>query len=94
VRTPETHVLALAGALPNPAVEDLLVRFSLPDATPAVLELFDVTGRQVMTKDVGLLGPGEHSVRLAQRGALAPGIYLLRLTRGQRTLTSRLTVMR
>jgi hypothetical protein len=94
VRTPETHVLALAGALPNPAVEDLLVRFSLPDATPAVLELFDVTGRQVMTKDVGPLGPGEHSVRLAQRGALAPGIYLLRLTRGPRTLTSRLTVMR
>ena len=94
VRTPETHVLALAGALPNPALEDLVVRFSLPDAAPAVLELFDIAGRQLMVKDVGPLGPGEHSMRLAQRGALAPGIYMLRLTRGPRTLTSRLTVMR
>jgi len=94
VRTPETHVLALTGAFPNPAVEDLLVRFSLPDAAPAALELFDIAGRQVMVKDVGPMGPGEHSIRLAQRGALAPGIYMLRLTRGARTLTSRLTVMR
>lgn len=94
VSTPETHVLSLAGAFPNPAVEDLLVRFALPDAAPARLELFDIAGRQVLVKDVGPLGPGEHSVRLAQRGALAPGIYLLRLTREARTLTTRLTVMR
>ena len=81
----------LREALADPDDE---VRFSLPDASSAVLELFDVAGRQVMVKDVGPLGPGEHSLRLAQRGALPPGIYMLRLTRGPQALTSRLSVMR
>jgi hypothetical protein len=94
VRTPESYVLALAGAFPNPSVDDLMVRFSLPDASSAMLELFDVAGRSVLVKDVGTMGPGEHSLRLAQRGSLAPGIYMLRLTRGATALTSRLTVMR
>lgn len=90
----EAFEFALPGAQPNPSADGLVVRFSLPDASAAVLELFDVSGRRVLSRGVGSLGPGAHTLRLAERGALPAGVYLLRLTRGGQSLSSRLSVMR
>ncbi len=85
---------ALAGALPNPATSGALwVRFTLPDATAATLELLDVSGRRVRAQAVGALGAGTHAVDLRAGGALAPGMYLLRLTRGGEGRTARVVVL-
>ncbi|HET7225941.1 MAG TPA: Ig-like domain repeat protein [Candidatus Eisenbacteria bacterium] len=76
---------ALAGVRPNPArVAPFEVRFTLPDATPATLELLDVAGRLVARREVGSLGAGEHVVRMPERAIMRPGRYLLRLTQGGR----------
>jgi hypothetical protein len=72
----------------------LTAAFSLPDAAAARLELTDLAGRRILARDVGMLGPGEHVVDLAEGHRLAPGIYLLRLTRGSESLTSRAVVLR
>jgi hypothetical protein len=71
--------LALAGARPNPTTSGALaVRFTLRDASPATLELFDVGGRRAYGCSVGALGAGEHTLSLA--GArLRPGLYFARL---------------
>lgn len=77
---------ALAGVRPNPArAAPFEVRFALPDAAPATLELLDVAGRLVARREVGSLGGGEHVVRMPERATVRPGRYLLRLTQGGRT---------
>jgi hypothetical protein len=86
---------ALKGAQPNPAVGSRLgVQFALPDATPARLELLDVSGRRVVEREVGALGPGWHTVDLAAGRRLATGLYLVRLTKGADVRVSRVVVLR
>jgi hypothetical protein len=85
--------LALRGVTPNPAQRDLEVRFGLPDSRPATLALFDVSGRQRTSRQVGGLGPGWHTVTLSGRAGLPAGVYLVRLTQGGRSLTTRVAVI-
>jgi hypothetical protein len=89
VRVPLGATLALAGARPNPTPGALEVSFSLPDAKPARLELVDVTGRRLLKRDVGSMGPGTHMLELEETRVLASGLYWLRLVRSDRTLVAR-----
>jgi len=84
---------ALEGARPNPSRGDFAVAFSLPDATPATLELIDLLGRRLREIAVGGLGPGPRVVRLGAGARLNPGIYWLRLTRAGLTLAKRAIVL-
>jgi hypothetical protein len=92
VEVPLHADFALDGARPNPALRDLYVSFSLPTAAPATLALFDLNGRLLRT--LGLGTSGRQVVRLDEGLSLDPGIYLVRLTQGARTLTSRVSVVR
>ncbi len=75
--------LTLEGSRPNPARGGRLrIHFALPSDAPARLELFDLAGRSMASRDVGALGPGRHAEDLAAGRALPPGIYLVRLTQG------------
>jgi len=69
------------------------VVLSLPDAAPATLEVFDIAGRRLWSREVGGLGSGEHVVRLGDRASLPAGVYLARLVRGDRTATARVIVI-
>jgi hypothetical protein len=86
--------LALAGARPNPSSGEFSVSFTLGDAASARLEVMDAAGRRVCARDVGSLGAGEHLVNLTRGLTLPPGVYLVRLTRGDRSLTARALVVR
>lgn len=85
---------ALAGPSPNPASDAMRVAFSLSAASPARLELFDVAGRALVVRDVGAMGAGRHVVDLAEGRRFAPGVYLVRLTQGARSLSTRACVVR
>jgi hypothetical protein len=89
---PDGWHLGLEGASPNPTFDAIHTWFTLPNASPAALELFDLAGRQVARRDVGELGPGRHMVVLAPRSR--PGLYFLRLTQGGRALSTRVAVIR
>lgn len=78
VEVPRPPGFELRGFVPNPAVGAPRVGFSLPDASPARLELLDVAGRRVRSLEVGGLGAGRHTASLGG-GPLAPGIYHVRL---------------
>ena len=81
---------ALAGAVPNPAAgRALTLRFALPDGTPARLEIVNVAGRSVWSREVR--GVGVHTVRPDE--SFAPGIYFVRLTRGAQALVRRAVVL-
>ncbi|MGE5175876.1 MAG: PQQ-dependent sugar dehydrogenase [Hyphomicrobiales bacterium] len=86
--------LGMRLAVPSPTGPSLLVRFVLPHAHAATIEVFDVQGRLVARREVGALGPGSHAITLNGRGALASGVYLVRLSQGGRSLTTRTVVLR
>jgi hypothetical protein len=70
------------------------VSFSLPDAQPASLVAYDVSGRELTRRAVGMLGAGRHVVTLGTSRTLAPGVYLVHLIRGDRRLVARTVVVR
>jgi hypothetical protein len=91
---PQRAALALSGAWPNPARGTLGVSFTLPDGSPAALELLDLAGRRVALRDVGALGAGSHRVTLVERERLRPGLYMVRLTRGAESRTMKVAFVR
>ncbi len=82
--------LALAGFQPNPAVRNGSVAFRLKNSSPARLEVIDVSGRTVFTREVGALGAGPHVQSIGNVGA---GVYLLRLTQDGIMVSSKATLM-
>lgn len=86
--------LALRGFQPNPSAGIPMVGLVLAEAAPATLEVYDVAGRKVASREVGALGPGRHELRLDASQRLAPGVYAIRLVQGERALTARGVVTR
>ena len=85
---------ALEPVRPNPSQGGALtVRFTLPDAAAASLELLDVSGRRIATREVGSLGAGPHALDLGEGRHLAPGLYLVRLQQGANTRVTRAAVI-
>ena len=96
VDVPDTGVAAFAlEPLRNPSYNGRLqVRFSLPSASRATLELVDVGGRRVASRNVGTLGAGRHELVLGEGQRLSSGIYFVRLTQGAQVVTTRVTVLK
>jgi hypothetical protein len=84
----------LLGTAPNPARQQAIVRYALPEQRAgkgATMRLYDVLGREVRTTDVHV-EPGRHK-RTLDVGNLPSGVYFLRLRAGGETRTQKLTVM-
>jgi len=92
-RSPARFGLRNAGA--NPALGALTLEFTLVDDSPAILEIFDVTGAAVIGREVGELGPGTHQLSFTARAArLRPGVYGARLAQGQRRAFTKFAILR
>lgn len=92
IEVPVEAEFSLDPPRPQPVTSDLRVSFSLPEATHAAMDLFDVSGRRVLHRDLPGLGAGRHSLNLASRGELLPGIYWLRLSAGSRRASLKVVV--
>jgi hypothetical protein len=66
-----------AQALPNPS-RDPRIRFSVPQRSRVALEVFDIAGRRVEARSLGILDAGMREVPLQLRNPSA-GVYLYRL---------------
>jgi VCBS repeat protein len=87
--------LALRQPVPNPSDgRRMNVKFALADASPARLELLDVTGRIVRARDVGSMGHGTHQLDLVGQGPLPTGLYFLRLAQSGVSAIARMAVIR
>jgi hypothetical protein len=76
---------------PIPARGGFSVSFTLPDPRPARLDLFDLAGRRVFGRNIESLGVGTH--RLAIGDNLPAGVYLVQLTHGGVSRTTRAVVL-
>ena len=75
---------------PNPVTGPLTVSYSLAGESAAILAVYDVSGRLVVSRHVAS-SPGWHATTL---GDLPSGVYLVRLSEGERRLSYRVAVMR
>ncbi|HXS83781.1 MAG TPA: kelch repeat-containing protein [Methylomirabilota bacterium] len=83
--------LALERVQPNPVRAQFAVSFTLTDDSRASLELYDVNGRRVLERAVGL-GAGRHTVSLGAARDFGAGMYFLRLTSRGQTLNQRVVI--
>ena len=94
VTVPVGARFGLAGAVTNPSAAGALsLRFSLASWAPAELSLYDLTGRRVWRREVGVLGAGEHTLAVGAEAALAPGLYWARLQQGARNASARVVLV-
>lgn len=84
-----TARLELAGFRPNPPDGRFLLELALPAAGGARLEVLDVRGRRVMSRDLAL-GAGRHVVGLGELKALPAGLYFVAVEQGGRRAVTRL----
>ncbi|MBI5170155.1 MAG: VCBS repeat-containing protein [Candidatus Eisenbacteria bacterium] len=87
------------GVWPNPARGAISVTFALPQGgAHATLELIDLAGRRVVSRDLSALGAGVHTLPLAgpgaASGALRPGMYVVRLARPGQVSSAKVAVLR
>ena len=94
VEVPVASRFGLAGVSPNPAVGPLRISFSLGDALPAALELYDPAGRRVASRAIESPRPGNRVLVLGGERALPAGVYVLRLSQGARHASSRVAIVR
>jgi len=94
VTVPIDIAFGLHGVDPNPSSQRLRVSFSLETSLPATLELLDVGGRRLETREVGSFGPGNHHIELTGDAPLAPGVYVVQLVQSQRRQWRRAIVVR
>src|SRR5207249_5772138 len=66
----------------------------LVDGAPAMLEVFDSSGRRVLGERLDGYGAGPQEVRLTARSPLASGKYFARLTQHGRSGTRSFIVLR
>src|SRR5262249_11418398 len=94
VDVPAAARLGLEGAIANPVIGAIRVAFTLPDASAARLELIDVAGRRRITMDAGALGAGRHVLAIGDSRRLEPGMYQLRLVRGEEEREASIAIVR
>jgi len=86
--------LELAQNRPNPAGASTTFQFTLPEAGPVTLAVFDLQGRRVASPlDRQVRPAGAQAVGLRTAG-LASGVYLCRLEAMGRSVTRRMLVLR
>lgn len=93
--TPASRVgeLVLHQNAPNPFNPSTAIRFNLPAAAHATLNLYDLSGQRVKTLLDGELAKGEHSVSV-ELPNLASGVYLYRLETPQGVESRRMSLLK
>lgn len=86
-------VFSLDQNFPNPFNPETVIHFSLKEAGPVSLEIFNSTGEKVRTLVNGTLPAGPHTARF-DAATLPSGVYLYRLNAGQFTFTRKMLLLR
>jgi photosystem II stability/assembly factor-like uncharacterized protein len=92
----ESHRISFAAPSPNPAVQDVTLRYTLSRDANVRLAVYDAAGRRVRELSAGVEAAGGHVIgwdRRDQGGhAVGSGIYFARLEAEQQVLTRKVTL--
>ncbi len=88
----DANAQGIGSVSPNPVREKAVIPFSLTERSNVKMDLYDVTGKFIRTLvDVKGYIPGNYSVNLTTDD-LINGVYLLRMTTGEKVYTSKLNI--
>ena len=93
----EPLAFGLAGVAPNPAISGARIGYTLPRSSHVRLAIADVQGRTVAVLVDGAQPAGRYSARWevsGPRGAVAAGVYFVRIEAGGNVATRRFAVTR
>lgn len=76
---------------PNPFKNSTKISFNLADSKKVSLDVFNIIGEIVYSVNQRYYEPGNHTIQL-EGGNLSNGIYLIKLSLGDRILTEKITV--
>jgi hypothetical protein len=90
----QTPSFRIHEVVPHPVHTRSRVAFALDRSAPVTIRMYDVGGRPVATLLDGSPRPAGESAVEIDAGALASGVYFLRITAAGRTLTRKVTVVK
>ena len=88
---PSVAAEANVSIYPNPAYSQATARFEAEGNATVRYQVFDLTGRLVMSRNLGRLNQGSHDIEI-NTGDLGTGSYILRISEGVRTATAKFLV--
>ena len=90
---PTPPAFAITKVYPNPASDVLNIALTLPHTGGVTLELYDLTGRVVASKNIKVSSAGELTEQI-DVSVLANGVYILRANQGSLSASERAVVAR
>jgi hypothetical protein len=97
-RIPTPRAFALQQNFPNPFNPETTIRYTVPQAGPVRLVIYNIQGQEVSTLVNGVQSAGTYQVvwngRNAQDRPVSSGVYLYRLTAGDAHETKRMTLVK
>jgi hypothetical protein len=70
-------------AYPNPTADRFTLSYEMADGGKVVVEVFSTAGQKVLSREIEHAGAGSYTTELSLRqDGLAPGLYLVRLVKG------------
>ncbi len=93
VETDQPLQTGLLGAYPNPFNPVTVIGYRLSEVGQTRLAVYDLLGREVAVLVDGVMPAGSHQVMLDGRN-LASGVYLVRLTTGNESFTSKILLLK
>jgi len=94
VTVPASLQFGITATGANPSRGGLPITFALSNDGAAALDLYAISGRRVLHRELAGLGVGVHTVDLASGAGLANGLYLLELTQGAKTSVRKVVIAR
>jgi len=85
--------IALDAPFPNPARSSFVLRYRVPDRAAVSIDLVSISGRRVLSRTASPGAAGEQSLRIEGLGRLAPGVYGVVVSQGDRRATTRIVVL-
>ena len=87
------RALAFGGFQPNPARGPTSMVFTLLTREHATIDVYDVSGRRLLRRDVTAYGPGTHRLALPP-GTIRPGVVFVRVAQGEHTASGKGLILR
>lgn len=87
----EDEYTTTASLYPNPVNSQATLSFDVKESCNVSYQVFDMTGRMVMSQNMGRFAEGEHQVNINAEN-LSTGSYILRLSQGSNTTSVKFLV--
>ncbi len=84
---------ALQQNYPNPFNPTSVIEYSLPSSSHVLLELYNLLGQKIATLVNDVKAPGFYQVQV-DGANLASGVYIYRLTAGQKTFVRKMALVK